>query len=133
MDPDALIVEREVQGDGHRHVLYRQTYRGLPVEFTRVKVHMNDDGSVIGLNSSYEPGLTLDVVPAVAAEDAKRAAEADSRGQASGAAELVVLPLVTTGRTPGNQCALRRPPGVDALTAILSATTIVLPPAAPQR
>ena len=43
VDPGALELEKETKGDGHRHVLYRQTYRGVPVEFARVKVHLDEN------------------------------------------------------------------------------------------
>jgi len=99
VDPDSLQVEKESKGDGHRHVMYRQLYRGLPVEFARVKVHMNADGSVIGANSTYEPDLNLPLTPSISAADAVRAAEADSRGAADGTPTLVVLPVQATGRS----------------------------------
>ncbi|MDD5304799.1 MAG: PepSY domain-containing protein [Elusimicrobia bacterium] len=99
VDPNALQIEKESAGDGLRHVLYRQTYRGLPVEFARVKVHLDDHGSVIGANSTYEPDLNLSLTPAISAADAVRAAETDSRGAADGAAVLVVLPVESTGRS----------------------------------
>ncbi|MEK7234770.1 MAG: PepSY domain-containing protein [Elusimicrobiota bacterium] len=99
VDPNALEVEKENTGDGHRHVLYRQTHRGVPVEFARVKVHMDEKGSVIGVNSTYEPDLNLSLTPAISAADAVRAAEADSHGTADGPASLVVLPVEATGRS----------------------------------
>ncbi len=99
VDPAALQIEREVKGEGQRHILYRQTYRGLPVEFARVKVHLADDGSVLGLNTSYEPNLTLGTNPAVDGAAAARAAAADGGGQAYGAPELVILPVAASGRS----------------------------------
>ena len=98
VDPGALELEKETKGDGHRHVLYRQTYRGVPVEFARVKVHLDENGSVVGANSTYEPDLNLNLAPAISAGDAVRVAETDSRGIADGSASLVVLPVETTGR-----------------------------------
>ncbi|MCM2304468.1 MAG: PepSY domain-containing protein [Elusimicrobia bacterium] len=98
VDPSSLQVEKESKGDGHRHVLYRQTYRGVPVEFARVKVHLDENGSVIGANSSYEPDLNVALAPTVSAADAVRAAESDSFGTADGAASLVILPVESTGR-----------------------------------
>ncbi len=98
VNPNTLQVEKESRGDGHRHVLYRQNYRGVPVEFASVKVHLGEDGSVIGANSTYESDLNLDIAPRVSAADAVRAAESDSRGNADGAAVLVILPVEATGR-----------------------------------
>lgn len=99
VDPESLEVEKESKGDGHKHVMYRQLHRGVPVEFARVKVHMDDNGSVIGANSTYEPDLSVNMTPTVSAAEAVRAAETDSLGKADGAAVLVVLPLESTGRS----------------------------------
>ncbi|MBI2787481.1 MAG: PepSY domain-containing protein [Elusimicrobia bacterium] len=99
VNPDDLVMEKESKGDGHRHVLYRQTHRGIPVEFARVKVHLDEDGSVIGANSRYEPDLNLSLTPAISAAEAVRAAETDAPGTADGAASLVILPVETTGRS----------------------------------
>ncbi len=99
IDPDTLQLEKESKGDGHRHVLYRQTHRGIPVEFARVKVHLDENGSVIGANSRYEPDLSLSLTPSISAADAVRAAEADSFGTADGSASLVILPVEATGRS----------------------------------
>lgn len=99
VDPATLQVETESRGKGHRHVLYRQTYRGVPVEFSRVKVHLDENGAVMGVNSNYEPDLRLSVTPAVSAADAARAAETDSAGTADGPPVLVVLPVESTGRS----------------------------------
>lgn len=99
VDPNTLEVEKETKGDGHRHVLYRQTYRGVPVEFARVKVHLDENGSVLGANSTYEPDLNLDIAPTVSAAAAIIAAESDSHGTADGTAALVVLPVESTGRS----------------------------------
>ena len=65
IDPRTLEVERQNEVDGHKHVLFRQTYRGLPVEFARVKVHFSGRGDVLGVNSDYQPGLDLSVMPSV--------------------------------------------------------------------
>ncbi|MBI3553682.1 MAG: hypothetical protein HY077_14390 [Elusimicrobia bacterium] len=91
IDPDSLRLEREAAAAGHKHLLYRQAYRGLPVEFAYVKVHLADNGAVLGVDSNYERGLTLGVVPAVSAAQAASAVRA--AGLKPGAeASLVVLP-----------------------------------------
>jgi Zn-dependent metalloprotease len=93
VDPASLSSLKESRGAGHRHLLFGQTYRGLPVEFARVKVHLDDSGFVTGFNSTYETDLDLDVTPRVSAADASAAAAADAGGTAFGQPELVVLPL----------------------------------------
>ena len=99
VDPSALVLDRQTQGRGHRHVLYRQKYRGIPVEFAAVKVHLSADGSVAGIHSTYEPALSVPTTPAVAADAAARAAVADARGGAvRGAPVLAIVPLESDGK-----------------------------------
>lgn len=94
-----LALGARTNGRGHHHFLYRQQHRGIPVEFASVKIHVDARGSVIGAASSYEPGLSLTTIPALPADAAVRAAELDARGgKSSGAPELVILPLESTGR-----------------------------------
>ena len=94
-----LRLDKQSSGEGHRHILYRQSYRGLPVEFASVKVHLDDHGSVLGVHSTYEPDIDVPTTPAVASDAAALAAERDAQGgKAAGAPELVILPLESTGR-----------------------------------
>src|SRR6185312_13388660 len=37
VDPTTLSVDRQTHGNGHSHLLYRQSYKGIPVEFASVK------------------------------------------------------------------------------------------------
>jgi len=99
IDPAGLSLERQISGPGARHLLYRQSYRGIPVEAAAVKVHLDQNGSIIGVHSSYEPNLNVPTTPAVAADAAGRAAVADAgAGAVRGAPTLVILPLETDGR-----------------------------------
>lgn len=99
VDPSGLSLERQVQGQGARHLLYRQSYRGIPVEAAAVKVHLDPNGAVIGVHSSYEPNLNVPTTPAVSADAAGRAAVADAgAGAVRGEPALVILPLETDGR-----------------------------------
>ncbi|MDE2490126.1 MAG: hypothetical protein KGM24_04720 [Elusimicrobia bacterium] len=100
VDPAALTVRRVNQGRGLRHVLYRQTYRGLPVEFASVKVHMDDQGAVVGVDSTFEPSLNVPTTPSVSASAAAADAEADAGAGAvlQGAPTLVILPVRETGQ-----------------------------------
>jgi Zn-dependent metalloprotease len=99
LDPSALTETRVVRGNGHEHVLYRQKYRGIPVEFTAVKVHMAADGSVLGLDSTYEPLSGVATTPSVSATDAARAAvtDAGAGAQVREAPTLAIVPVETTG------------------------------------
>jgi Zn-dependent metalloprotease len=100
VDPSILTIDRLTHGNGHHHVLYRQNYRGIPVEFASVKVHLDPNGSVLGVHSTFEPGITLPTTAAVPADAAARAAAADAGGgSVRGAPVLVVVPLESDGRT----------------------------------
>lgn len=100
VDPAAVNVERRVNGPGHSHLLFRQTYKGLPVEGAAVKVHLGGGNSVLGVHSSYEPDLSLPTTPAVPADAAANAAKADAGAAAvvRDSPTLVVLPLESDGR-----------------------------------
>ena len=99
IDPATLTVDRQTQGNGHKHVLYRQNYKGIPVEFSAVKVHIDANGSVIGVHSAYEPILSIPTTPSVASDAAVRAAIADAGGGVlRGAAALAIVPLEADGK-----------------------------------
>jgi Zn-dependent metalloprotease len=98
LDPTTLSYERQTQGSGHGSVLFRQSYKGLSVEFAAVKVHIGANGSVIGVHSSYEPIANLPTVPLVTAAAAGTTALADAGGgSVVGTPQLVVLPSETDG------------------------------------
>lgn len=99
VDPATLTLERETGLPGHKHLLYRQTYHGIPVEAAAVKVHMDDGGSVLAVHSSYEPSKTIPTTPNVPADAAARAAAADAGAGATarGTPTLVILPLESDG------------------------------------
>lgn len=98
-DPTGLSVEKQNAIPGHRHLLFRQNYKGIPVEGAAVKVHLDDHNSVVGVHSTFEPGIALPTNPAVPADAAGRAALADAggRGSVRGTPTLVVLPLESDG------------------------------------
>lgn len=99
VDPATLSVERRTQGRGHQHLLYRQSYKGIPVEFAAVKVHLDAAGFVLGVHSTYEPAIGLPTTPAVPAAAAARAAVLDAgSGVVRGNPALVVVPLEADGK-----------------------------------
>jgi Zn-dependent metalloprotease len=99
VDPSTLTLERQTKGNGHRHVLYRQSYKGIPLEFVAVKVHIDASGAVIGVHSTYEPNLSAPTTPAVTADAAGRSARADAGGgSVRGAPTLTIVPLETDGK-----------------------------------
>lgn len=92
IDGEVLSALKQSHGNGHRHVLYQQSYRGLPVEFSRVKVHMDNSGNIIGVDSGFQSGLRTNIVPSL---DSARAAETvrqDVGRLPSSQASLVILP-----------------------------------------
>lgn len=99
VEPGDLVYERESAGAGHRTVLYRRTWRGLPVEFARIKVHLGDDGSVLDVHSDFQGDIALDAAPRLDAAAASAAARADAGAGArvSQNASLVVFPDRRTG------------------------------------
>ncbi|MBI5245021.1 MAG: hypothetical protein HY922_15260 [Elusimicrobia bacterium] len=97
VDPAALSVEKVSSGRGARHVLYRQTYRGLPVEFSRVKVHLDERGAVTGVHSRFEPDPGFDIAPSVTEAQAAEAVRRDAGVLPSGAGALVVFPDQVSG------------------------------------
>ncbi len=98
VEPSDLREERRSRGSGMSHILYRQTYQGLPVEFAKVKVHLQDDGRVIGFNSSYEPGLALGVAPSLTSPQAFESVRREVGLSVSAPGELVILPDELSGR-----------------------------------
>ncbi len=96
IDPDELELERSNTMAGGSHLLYRQRHKGVPVEFSRVKIHLSERGEVLGFQSSYVPGIDLPAVPTLSAQQAARAASADGGGGAEGGS-LVYLPLYKNG------------------------------------
>lgn len=97
IDPAQLEIEKVNAVGGHANVLYRQVYRGLPVENSRVKVHLGPGGTVIGAHSRYDPTLDLDPAPAVSEQAAADAVLRDG-GIAPSGGTLVIFPNEDTGR-----------------------------------
>jgi Zn-dependent metalloprotease len=92
IDPQQLEVLHENQGEGgHTHVLYRQIYKGLPVEFSSVKVHFDPAGKVLGLNSNFRPHITLDVRPTISASIASYTVKQDAGEEPRTTPQLVVV------------------------------------------
>lgn len=98
VDPAALTLERERRGKGARHLLFRQRHGGLPVEFSAVKVHLDEAGAVEGVDAKWEPAPDVPTTPSVPAAAAADAAAREAGGAWYGSPELVILPLERTGR-----------------------------------
>ena len=95
LDPSTLTLANRSNGNGLHHLLYRQTYKGLPVEFASVKIHLADDGSVIGYDSTYQDLAGFDAAPRVASPQAAAVVRADaglSGSSLDSRGRLVILP-----------------------------------------
>ncbi len=90
VDATTLSVLRQNSAFGQNHILFSQSYRGLPVEFARVKVHLNKDNAVVGFESSYEPNLNLPTNPSISLEQAALAVQKDCGSRPQGGS-LVIL------------------------------------------
>jgi hypothetical protein len=99
INPNGLRLDRQSQGNGIKHILYRQSYNGIPVEFSAVKVHLGSGNSVVGVHSTYEPDLSLPTQPSITPEAAGSTAAGDAGGgTVRGEATLVIVPLETDGQ-----------------------------------
>jgi thermolysin len=85
---------------GMRHVRFQQVYQGLPVVGGELIVHFGADGLLKTVNGNYEPGIKLDVTPAIVGAEAVRIAQDDLKsffGDAEpGEPVLVVFPWAGT-------------------------------------
>jgi len=87
LDPGQLRLELARSSKGLHHLLFQQVVDGVPVEFSRVKVHLDSDGEIVSMQSSFRPGVQDGAVPAVA----------EARAAAAVAADLGVPPPVNGG------------------------------------
>lgn len=78
IEPSNLKKDGENSFLGMSHVRYQQYYKGIPVEFSYVKVHMDDSGEVTGYQSSYNKEISVDINPAITLAQAMQAANADA-------------------------------------------------------
>jgi Zn-dependent metalloprotease len=74
---DGLEPAGSFQSPMGSHFAFAQRVGGVPVHGAEIKVHFNHSGSIVALNNSYVPGLSLDSVePPVAAAEAVEIARA---------------------------------------------------------
>lgn len=59
-----LVLVRDLPTPMGRHLVFEQRFGGLPVQAAEVKVHYNREGRVVGVSSTYKPGIALDSVEA---------------------------------------------------------------------
>lgn len=76
-DEDLALEVLRVGGPDDRRVTFQQTYRGLPVYGGELVVNLDGDEVVGTVGGLLTAGVQLDIVPALAAEDAEQVARQD--------------------------------------------------------
>ncbi len=65
INSDEIRLELARTSRGYHHLLFTQIVDGIPVEFSRLKVHLMEDGTILGLNSSLRPDIRAARVPSI--------------------------------------------------------------------
>lgn len=90
-----LVLRRGHEGE---HLLFSQTHLGLPVEFSRVGVHLDSQGSIHFVQSNFDSGIPGSAVPSVGEFQARAAASADLGAPLTVPGSLVWFPDEGSGR-----------------------------------
>jgi Zn-dependent metalloprotease len=84
------LASERVDAIGHRHLVYHQFHRGVPVFAGILKAHFDASSRLGTVNGTFVPGIDLDVQPRVAAADAARRAVEFARDRnGRGASDLL--------------------------------------------
>jgi hypothetical protein len=98
IDPAAIRPALSRSFAGMSHLQYQQYYKGLPVEFSNVRVHITESGRVAGYQSRFEPDLALSVEPSITKEQAVVSAITDAGYQLRiSSVALVIYPEEQNG------------------------------------
>ena len=84
---------------GSGHALFQQVHEGLPVEFSRIGVHLDRKGLIHYIRSDFDPAITASPVPGLREAAAREAASRDIGSPVAAAGSLVYLPVRSTGET----------------------------------
>jgi len=97
-DENLALEVLRVSGPDDQRVTFQQTYRGLPVYGGELVVNLDGDEVVGTVGGLLSAGVVLNVVPALAAEDAEQVAEQDrglpAAGQLAPSALMVYDPAL---------------------------------------
>ncbi len=74
---DNLNLKETSRHKRYRHIKYRQTYQGIPVERGKVLVHLLADNSIVAVNSSYFTEIDLETKPGISKEKALALVKSD--------------------------------------------------------
>ncbi len=70
------VLKSEANQFGRNTTRYQQMYEGIPVIAGEMMVNMDERGALISINGEISPGLELDPVPQISADDAGQIARA---------------------------------------------------------
>lgn len=93
LDPENLVLEKTHSRQGMRHFLFSQVLQGIPVEFSRIKVHLDSSGRVLGFQSNAVQRPGVSARPSLDQSRAWEAVERDlGRGLSRSPGRLVFFP-----------------------------------------
>lgn len=93
IDPGQLRLEVARTAGKFHHLLFVQIVDGVPVEFSRVKVHLTEDGEILDLDTSYRENLPASPIPTISETRAALAVAADAGLSPPAGGRLVYFPL----------------------------------------
>ena len=68
IDITTLKLKRKSEIFGTRHIEYKQYYKNIPVEFSYVRIHADENGEITQYNSKYFRNINLDINPSISIE-----------------------------------------------------------------
>ncbi|MBI3297522.1 MAG: hypothetical protein HYZ75_05130 [Elusimicrobia bacterium] len=90
--PEQLRLAMARTQGGMHHLLFEQIVDGVPVELSSVKVHLDESGAVIGLNSSFKRNVRGSPVPVLGVAQAAASVAADLGAAPPAEGRLVWFP-----------------------------------------
>lgn len=99
VDPSQLRLSLSRASLGVTHLQYSQTYRGLPVEFSYVRLHVTDKGEILGFQSKFEPVINVQLSPSLTEAAARAAVSSDLGTEVRETGKLVIFPDEKSGET----------------------------------
>src|SRR6185295_13307535 len=86
VDTDDLLLISDSESPMGRHLIFQQSFQGVPVYGARAAVHFNKSGMIVGVSNKYVPNVYLPTSkPSVQQQDALQIAQAQLRNSTSAA------------------------------------------------
>ncbi|TBR17743.1 hypothetical protein EPO15_16250, partial [bacterium] len=92
LNPNQLRLSLARTIAGAHHLLFEEVVDGVPVEFSTVKVHLEETGQLLGYSSSFKPVRNVSPVPLLSEAAAAAAVAADLGARAPESGRLVYFP-----------------------------------------